>query len=305
MARRSLSAFVLLCLRQKDSYEFQPSLDHQVMMIRALGLLLGVAGASGFVIGSSPGIVPPRRGAAARAQPRMQVRQWVDVAAEQQGRDPARLAPLKPLPDCLVVRELEKPVFGEGGLEFAGGLLGVGQKVSPGNYGPDMNKVKQLCVDVGGYGAKELFEMNFLGQGFRSYVLAEDTRTGEVVGCAQLTRVQVGGYLYLTDDLQIDRVFVKEEYRRIGLANHMINALLQRVKPSQRAWMFADKDTPAYMTAFASGFVAINYSACGRVFPLFLWALLWPFHIQGLTKPNGIFFAAEGRGGVDAVNIAG
>ena len=175
----------------------------------------------------------------------MQVRQWVDVAAEQQGRDPARLAPLKPLPDCLVVRELEKPVFGEGGLEFAGGLLGVGQKVSPGNYGPDMNKVKQLCVDVGGYGAKELFEMNFLGQGFRSYVLAEDTRTGEVVGCAQLTRVQVGGYLYLTDDLQIDRVFVKEEYRRIGLANHMINALLQRVKPSQRAWMFADKDTPA------------------------------------------------------------
>ena len=32
---------------------------------------------------------------------------WVDLAAEQQGRDPARLAPLKPLPDVIVIRNLE------------------------------------------------------------------------------------------------------------------------------------------------------------------------------------------------------
>lgn len=32
---------------------------------------------------------------------------WVDLAAAQQGRDPARLAPLKPLPDVIVIRNLE------------------------------------------------------------------------------------------------------------------------------------------------------------------------------------------------------
>jgi hypothetical protein len=32
---------------------------------------------------------------------------WVDLAAAQQGRDPARLSPLKPLPDVIVIRNLE------------------------------------------------------------------------------------------------------------------------------------------------------------------------------------------------------
>jgi hypothetical protein len=34
-------------------------------------------------------------------------------------------------------------------------------------------------------------------QGFRSYIVAEDGRTGEIVGCAQLTRIQVLSLLAL------------------------------------------------------------------------------------------------------------
>jgi GNAT superfamily N-acetyltransferase len=177
--------------------------------------------------------------------------------------------------------------------------------MNPGDWSPDMAQVKSLCRQVGGYQDKDIFELSFLGQGYRSYVVAEDTRTGEIVGCAQLTRIQVGGYLYLTDDLQIDKVFVKEEYRRLGIANHMVHTLLQRIKPNQRAWAWADKDSEAFFAFFASGFVGINYRECGRVFPIFLWALLWPFHIVGLTKPNNVFFATEGRGGMDAYNPAG
>jgi len=150
--------------------------------------------------------------------------------------------------------------------------------MAPGDWGPDMQAVKKLCREVGGYGDQEIFQMSFLSQGYRSYVAAEDTRTGELVACAQLTRIQVGGYLYLTDDLQIQHVMVKEEYRRLGIANHMVNTLLQRVKPTQRAWAWADRETEAFYAFFASGFVGITYKECSRVFPLVLWALLWPFH---------------------------
>ena len=82
-------------------------------------------------------------------------------------------------------------------------------------------------------------------------MVAEDTRTGEIVGCAQLTRIQVGGYLYLSDDLQIQHVFVKPEYRRLGIANHMVHELLGRVKPSQRAWAWADRESDAFYALFA------------------------------------------------------
>ena len=33
---------------------------------------------------------------------------------------------------------------------------------------------------------------------------------GEVVGTCQLSRIQVGGYIYLTEDLQIKNLFVRE-----------------------------------------------------------------------------------------------
>ncbi len=111
--------------------------------------------------------------------------------------------------------------------------------------------------------------------------------------------------MYLKDDLQIQHVFVKEEYRRLGIANHMVHALLQRIQPTQRAWAWADKDSEAFFALFASGFVGITYKECGRVFPFFLWALLWPFHRIGLSRPNNVFFAAEGRGGMAAYNPAG
>jgi GNAT superfamily N-acetyltransferase len=229
--------------------------------------------------------------------------QWVQAAATQQQRDPARLEPLKPLSEVLVIRMPEKPDFADD--EYAPGLLGLGQKMNPGDWSKDMEKVKQLARDIGGYSEQQIFQMNFLSQGFRSYMVCEDARTGDIVGCAQLTRIQVGGYLYLTDDYQIQHVFVKEEYRRLGIANHMIHELLTRLKPTQRAWAWADRDSEPFYALFASGFVGITYKECGRVFPAALWAALWPFHRVGLSKPNNVFFATEGRGTMAAYNPAG
>ena len=50
-------------------------------------------------------------------------------------------------------------------------------------------------------------------QGYRSYIIAEDIDRGEVIGCCQINRIQVGGYLYLTDDLILKNLYVKEGYR--------------------------------------------------------------------------------------------
>ena len=204
-----------------------------------------------------------------------------------------------------ITHSRQKKEYGTAELAYSSGFLGVQQKVNPGDFSPDMMKVFELAREVGGYGDQEIFQMQYLGQGFRSYVVAEDTRSGEIVGCAQLTRIQVGGYLYLTDDLQIQHVFVKPQYRRLGIANHMVHELLGRVKPNQRAWAWADRESDAFYALFASGFVGITYQECGRVFPFILWLLLWPFHRVGLTKPQNVFFAAEGRGDMGAYNPAG
>jgi hypothetical protein len=72
-------------------------------------LALHMMGAYGFV----PSLQGLRRpvGASLRQRasrgPSMQVAQWVGVAAKQQGRDPARLEPLKLLPDVIVIRPIE------------------------------------------------------------------------------------------------------------------------------------------------------------------------------------------------------
>lgn len=66
------------------------------------------------------------------ARPR-QIWDWVPVAAERQGRDPARLSPLKPLPPNIVIRtayrRAEEP------------FEGFFERVNPGDFGPDMKAV--------------------------------------------------------------------------------------------------------------------------------------------------------------------
>lgn len=163
----------------------------------------------------------------------------------------------------------------------------------------------QLAEEVGNKGPGDKFQMLFMDQGWRSYVVAEDTTTGEVVGTAQLSRIQVGGYVYLTDDLQIKNLYVKPEYQRLGVGNHMVHELLQRLNTKERAWSFCESDTPPFFFFFSSGFVGINWSEAGKVFPGFLWLFLWPFHAQRLKFPNTVYFCAEGRGGDGAVNPAG
>ena len=81
----------------------------------------------------------------------------------------------------------------------------------------------QLAEEVGNKGPGDKFQMLFMDQGWLSYVVAEDTTTGEVVGTAQLSRIQVGGYVYLTDDMQIKNLYVKPEYQRLGVGNHMVH----------------------------------------------------------------------------------
>lgn len=147
--------------------------------------------------------------------------------------------------------------------------------------------------------------MRTVVQGWRSYLVAEDTSTGEVVGTAQLGRIQVGGYLYLMDDLQIRNLYVRSDYRGMGIGNNLVHGLLTRLPPGSRAWAFAPRGSPAFDFLFSSGFVGVTYQECGQLIPGLLWLLLWPFHLQRLAVPDTVFFAAEGRGGDDAVNPAG
>jgi len=228
----------------------------------------------------------------------MQYKNWVDVAAEVQQRDPQRLMP-RPLNPRIVIRPCEKKTE-----PFSEGFMGYIEKFNPGDYGDDFQAVIEL-LRGNGYSNSEVFQMLFLDQGFRSYLMAEDSETGEIVGCAQLSRIQVGGYVYMTDDLQIKHLYVKPEYRGLGIANNMVHELLTRIKPNQRAWSFVSKDTPEFNFFFSAGFVGITWSEAGKVFPGVLWAFLWPFHQQRLKVPDTIYFAAEGRGDENAYNPAG
>lgn len=187
---------------------------------------------------------------------------------------------------------------------MAEGFRGQLQKVNAGDYSVDMDSVCKLIEESGASGS-DIFTMKYLDQGWRSWLVAEDTANGEIIGCAQLTRIQVGGYLYLMDDLLIKRLYVKEEYRRLGIANHLVHNLLLRLTPSQRAWSFVNRDTVPFIFYFASGFVGVTWSEAGRVIPGILWLLLWPFHQQRLGNDKVVYMAAEGRGGADAVNVAG
>jgi hypothetical protein len=94
---------------------------------------------------------------------------------------------------CVLIPQ--KKAFSEN--TYSDGALGIAQRANPGDWSPDMMKVTELSREIGGYGDKEIFQMMMLGQGFRSYIVAEDRRTGEIVGCAQLTRIQVLSLLAL------------------------------------------------------------------------------------------------------------
>mmetsp|Transcript_54918 Transcript_54918/g.132955 ORF Transcript_54918/g.132955 Transcript_54918/m.132955 type:complete len:286 (-) Transcript_54918:136-993(-) len=233
----------------------------------------------------------------ARVNPVMQVWNFIPDAAAAQQRDPARLMPLKALPPNIVVR----PAFKKAEPPYQTLM----ERANPGDFGPDMMDVVQLGKDVGGKGPQDVFQQLFMDQGWRSYLVAEDINTGEIVGCAQLSRIQVGGYVYLTDDLQIKNLYVKDGYRRLGVANHLIHNLLGRLKPTERAWAFCEQDSDPFFTFFSSGFVGIKWAEAGMVFPGALWFFLWPFHFQRFKYPNTVYFAAEGRGGGDAFNPAG
>jgi len=76
-------------------------------------LMLHEEGTEGFalvapvtaIMGSRLSPARPRRSGRALMPPwSMQMPQWIDAAATQQGRDPLRLAPLKPLIEEIVIR---------------------------------------------------------------------------------------------------------------------------------------------------------------------------------------------------------
>jgi len=87
-------------------------------MLTAIILALFAAGTNGFIPAaySRSFVRRPQAQAHTRVQARtppmpsvsMQVTgSWVNIVAEQQQRDPARLEPLKPLPDVITVRMTE------------------------------------------------------------------------------------------------------------------------------------------------------------------------------------------------------
>lgn len=177
-----------------------------------------------------------------------------------------------------------------------------------------MKAVTELVQGLAGPRSKPVLE------GPEATLVAEDTLTGEIIGCAQLGRVEVAkrikkeyqfiaptteeaarpgrrAGIYLDNDLEIKNVVVAADYRSIGVANNLVHGLLARLPPSRRAWAFApSRAPPAFNFFFSAGFVGVSYAECAQVFPSFLWPQLRAFHGHRSAFPDAVFFAAEGRG---------
>lgn len=114
-----------------------------------------------------------------------------------------------------------------------------------GRASADMDDVAALLREVGGAAAWQEAAWALFGQGFRSYVVCcpaeeaggweADDGMGKAVGCAQLCRLAVGGYLVLRQDFLISTVLVKEGWRRHGVGRALVDELLHRLPQSQAA----------------------------------------------------------------------
>ncbi|CAK9017954.1 Carbonic anhydrase (Carbonate dehydratase) [Durusdinium trenchii] len=94
------------------------------------------------------------------------------------------------------------------------------------------------------------------GQGYASYVLASVEE--DIVACAQLGRLAVGGYFVLRCDFVINTVLVKPEFRRQGLGRALVEELLHRLpggKDPFSAWAVVDSENQAaadFLTALGA-----------------------------------------------------
>lgn len=194
------------------------------------------------------------------------------------------MAPKKQDPE----RAAEAPTWNTRLLLEDGGYLG----------GSDMRQVAALRSEVGGEGAFQELVRAAFGQalwqgGHTSYVLATgrdgsgtplsvspvaailnplrnvsagtspsdaaDTETA--VGCAQLGRLAIGGFIVLRNDFIITSVLVRKQWRRHGIGTRLVNELLHRLPREGRdkawqeynAWAFTDSASGASFLEAAGG----------------------------------------------------
>merc|ERR1712129_579812 len=86
-----------------------------------------------------------------------------------------------------------------------------------------------------------------------------DSLPSQAVGCAQLCRLAVGGYLVLRRDFLVATVLVRPEWRRIGVATALLDELLNRLpcgpgNDAGRAWaVISEADAEAVVFLQAAG----------------------------------------------------
>eukprot|EP00439_Symbiodinium_sp_Y106_P048543 s623_g6.t1 len=128
--------------------------------------------------------------------------------------------------------------------------------LKPGKDTEDIRAVCRLQREVGGVPELMLALQPLIGQGYASYVIAEAGK--EIIGCAQLGRLAVGGFFVLRCDFVVNTVLVNAGERRKGVGTALVEELQHRLPqdapgPGQfAAWAMVDASDAAAGSFFTS-----------------------------------------------------
>ncbi|CAE7633358.1 unnamed protein product [Symbiodinium sp. CCMP2592] len=128
--------------------------------------------------------------------------------------------------------------------------------LKPGKDTEDMGAVYRLQREVGGVPELMVALQPLIGQGYASYVIAEAGK--EIIGCAQLGRLAVGGFFVLRCDFVVNTVLVNAGERRKGVGTALVEELQHRLPqdapgPGQfAAWAMVDASDAAADSFFTS-----------------------------------------------------
>ncbi|CAE7398683.1 unnamed protein product [Symbiodinium microadriaticum] len=162
--------------------------------------------------------------------------------------------------------------------------------LKPGQDTEDMRAVYRLQREVGGVSELMVALQPVIGQGYASYVIAEAGK--EVIGCAQLGRLAIGGFFVLRCDFVVNTVLVNAAERRKGVGTALVEELQHRLPQDVpgsgefAAWAMTDGSD----AAAGSFFTSLGAERIGG-----LGELLWisPFAALGLVITAGALFRGD------------
>lgn len=143
---------------------------------------------------------------------------------------------------------------------------------------PDMPAVLEMQRDVGGESA---LLQKLLQPSFRQYVICRDS-SGEIQGCAQITRLVLGGYMVLSREFHLRNIFVRPGWEQSGMALALVQELLHRLPSTPdvtgknfNGWAVAEEGDTDKMTLLQScgGLACGKLCEIAREYPLVFSAL--------------------------------